>query len=97
MNEEQLYWILLKGFAVIAALMSNVLDTVKPSMPRIAPQLKRAIDSVTVKLGGQPLTDGEYEEQGTGQYGRAGHDGGANVSQRSAGPASERRDRPTTR
>src|SRR5262249_6079724 len=86
---------IIKG-AVITAIMSNVLDMAKQSMPRIAPQLKKAIDSATAKLGGQPLTEGEHEGQSTGQYGKGGHDGHADVSQRSSGPTSERRDRPTT-
>lgn len=86
---------MIKG-AVIAALMSNVRDMVRQSMPRIAPQLEKAIDSATTKLGGQPLTDRGHEGQSTGQHGKAGHEGNADVSQRSSGLASERRDRPTT-
>jgi len=78
---------IIKG-AAIAALMSSVRDMVKQSMPRIAPQLKKAIDSATAKLGGQPLTDREYEEQGTGQHGKAGHDGNIGGSQRPSGPVS---------
>jgi len=78
---------IIKG-AAIAALMSSVRDMVKQSMPRIAPQLKKAIDSATAKLGGQPLSDREYEEQGTGQHGRAGHDGNIGGSQRPSGPVS---------
>ena len=77
---------MIKG-AVIAALMSSVRDMVKESLPRIAPQLGKAIDSATAKLGGQPLTDGEYERQGTGPYGRGGHDGQADAARRSSGPA----------
>jgi uncharacterized protein YjbJ (UPF0337 family) len=86
---------MIKG-AVIAALMSSVRDMVKESLPRIAPQLGKAIDSATAKLGGQPLTDGEYERQGTGPYGRGGHDGQADTARRSSGPADERRERPPT-
>jgi ElaB/YqjD/DUF883 family membrane-anchored ribosome-binding protein len=85
---------MIKG-AIIAALMSSVRDMVKESLPRIAPQLGKAIDRATEKLGGQPLPDGAHEGQSAGQYGKGGHDGPADVSQRSSGPTSERRDRPT--
>jgi ElaB/YqjD/DUF883 family membrane-anchored ribosome-binding protein len=51
---------MLKG-AVIAALMSNVREIAKQSWPGIAPQVEKAIDSATAKLGGHPLTNGEQE------------------------------------
>ncbi|HKA52470.1 MAG TPA: hypothetical protein VKJ47_02300 [Candidatus Binatia bacterium] len=86
---------MIKG-ALIAALMSGVRDMVRESLPRIAPQLEKAIDSATAKLGGQPLTGAESAGQSSGPYGRGGHDGHTDASRRSAGPADERRERPPT-
>jgi hypothetical protein len=52
--------------AVIVALMRNVRDMAKQSLPGIAPQLEKAIESATAKLGGHPHTDGEEERRAAG-------------------------------
>ncbi len=52
---------IVKG-AVIAALMSNLRELIKQNMPSIAPQLERAINSATTKLGAQPI-DGQEQPQ----------------------------------
>ncbi len=77
--------------AVISALMSNLRDMAKQSMPRIAPQLEKAIDSATTKLGAQPLGDAEHEREGTEHYGQTRFDSGREVSKPSSAPAGERR------
>jgi ElaB/YqjD/DUF883 family membrane-anchored ribosome-binding protein len=86
---------MVKG-AIISTLMSNVRDMVKESLPGIAPQLEKAIDSAATKLGAQPLDDGNRERQPGGPYDRAGRDVHTNYPRSSAGLASERRDQPNT-
>jgi ElaB/YqjD/DUF883 family membrane-anchored ribosome-binding protein len=45
---------MIKG-AVVGAMMSSLRDMVKQSMPSVAPQLKKAINSAATKLGAEPL------------------------------------------
>jgi hypothetical protein len=56
---------MLKG-AVIVALMRNVRDMAKQSLPGIAPHLEKAVESAAAKVGTSPLTEGKQQERGSG-------------------------------
>lgn len=45
---------IIKG-ALIGALMGSVRDLVRQSLPNVAPQLEKAIDSATRKMGAKPI------------------------------------------
>jgi uncharacterized protein YjbJ (UPF0337 family) len=74
--------------AVIGALMSNVRDMVKQSMPQLAPQLEKAINSATTKLGAEPM-DGEHPEDGTKHPADARPDHTLKAAKQSPTPSSE--------
>jgi ElaB/YqjD/DUF883 family membrane-anchored ribosome-binding protein len=71
--------------AVIGAVMSNVRDMVRQSMPRMAPQLEKAIDSASAKLGAEPPDGHEQQRHDQAQRQYAGMDqhGGARASESS--------------
>lgn len=55
---------IIKG-AMVTALMNNLRDILKQNMPSIAPQLEKAVNSATAKLGAQPLNRSEQHPQTT--------------------------------
>jgi len=81
---------MIKG-AVIGALMSNLRDMIKESIPRIAPQLEKAINSATTKLGAQPLDDAEPKREDPDHYEEARSASGTKASNPSSASASKRR------
>ena len=52
--------------AAMAAVMNTMREMVKQSWPAIAPQVEKAIDSATAKLGAHPLPEGKPEQQAAG-------------------------------
>jgi ElaB/YqjD/DUF883 family membrane-anchored ribosome-binding protein len=85
----------IKG-AVIGALMSNLRDMVKESLPNLAPQLEKAINSAATKLGAEPVTEGDQDTPHNGQHDQGRHEGQSRFSQPSGGPAGEHWNRSTT-
>jgi ElaB/YqjD/DUF883 family membrane-anchored ribosome-binding protein len=82
--------------AVIGALMSNVRDMVKETLPHMAPQLEKAINSAATKLGAEPLTEGDQDGPHNGQHDQGRREGQSRFSQSSGGPAGEPWNRSTT-
>lgn len=56
---------LIKG-ALIGALMSNLREVLKQNMPSVAPQLEKAFNSATTKLGAQPVNTEQYQQATSG-------------------------------
>jgi hypothetical protein len=81
---------IIKG-AVIGALMSNVRDVIKESMPNLAPQIEKAINSATAKLGAQP--GGEAEPQAKNSPEQATAKSGNRTENRFSGSAAKREHR----
>lgn len=73
---------IIKG-AAVGALMSTLRDMVRQGMPSLAPQLEKAINSATTKLGGQPVDD--KSEQRTAAANKPATNPGSSYNPRQAG------------
>lgn len=81
--------------AIMGALLSNLGTMAKQSLPSIAPQLDKAVDSAMAKLGGQPQRRTRQREEGAEPSNQADPESGAGASHSSSAATRGQKDQVT--